>query len=259
MFKGGNMDWFKAGQTLLCVVIAAIAACTATKAFSDPLRLEVAGGQCRYQQTPDGMYVWQHDENHASTFKDNGCGEIGISGKFAGSDYGWAVRYVNLGRAHTRAITAGCPNDDCTDRDTTKDVHRPECLTNFNDDNCEYQWNGDGGIKGINFSASMRLAQVGPIRVEGELGLLLYQMKWNIQVFPMGCSDGDCPWRMTANQQTGYYLSPMGGIVGRVALTKNSSVFAGTRVYMRTSQHIPISSGVTGYSQTWMAGIQTSF
>lgn len=225
---------------------------------ADGLRFEMAGGQCHYQQTPGGDYRWRYDANHQNQYTDFGCGEIGIAGDL-NSRFGWAIRYTNLGRAHTRGITSTCPGDDCHLRDAAVSDTRPDCADHFNENNCEYQWNGDGGIKGINFSVNTEIAKVGPVKLEAELGVLLYQMKWNIQVFPMGCSDGDCPWRMTANQQTGYYLSPMGGIVGRVALTKNSSVFAGTRVYMRTSQHIPISSGVTGYSQTWMTGVQTSF
>lgn len=224
----------------------------------DTLRFEVAGGQCRYQQAPEGLYQWRYDETHQSQYKDNGCGEIGIAGDI-NSRFGWAVRYTNLGRAHTRGITATCPNDDCNLRDASVSAARPECADHFNEQNCEYQWNGDGGIKGINFSVNTEIARIGKVSLEGELGVLLYQMKWNIQVFPMGCSDGDCPWRETANQQTGYYLSPMGGLVARFALTKNASLFAGSRLYMRTSQHIPISSGVTGYSQTWVAGVQTSF
>lgn len=252
------MDWFKAGQTLLCAVFAAIAACTAAKALADAgLRFEMAGGQCRYERSPDGMW-WQKDQENASQYKDNGCGEIGIAGKL-NPTYGWSLRYVNLGRAHTRALAVTCPNDDCALRNNSLDFRRPECLNSFNGDNCQYQWNGDGGIKGLNFALSTEMVKLGRVSVEGEIGVLLYQMKWNEQVFPLGCDDGACPWRVTVDQKTGYYLSPMGGLTAKLALTPNSSLFMGTRLYLRTSQHVPIASGVQGYVQCWMAGIQTSF
>lgn len=245
------------GAAMLGLALAGALFAGGVKASIPDIKFEVAGGQCRYQKAPDGLYQW-HDQEHPSLFKDNGCGEIGIAGNLNPA-YGWSLRYVNLGRAHTRGITATCPGDNCNNRDATLNPRRPDCATSFNEQNCEYQWNGDGGIKGINFAVNHELFKLGPVHFDGELGVLLYQMKWNIQVFPMDCSDGDCAWRETVNQKTGYFLSPMGGLTARIPITDRASLFAGTRIYLRTSQHLPISSGVQGYLQCWIAGIQTSF
>lgn len=230
-----------------------------TKALNQPreVRLELGLGQARYGQSPDGMW-WQSDHQNQSVYKHNGAIDAGVAVSLNPA-WSFNVRYVNFGQAHTRALAVTCPGDDCTKRDMTKDLRRAECGRGFAE-NCLYQWNGDGGDNpGLNFSLSVRALSFERLSIEPELGLFIYRMHWNEQVYPLGCTDGACPWRVTVDQKTGYYVSPMGGLIARVALTKDLSAFAGTRYYLRTSQHVPISAGISGPVQMWLAGLAWSF
>lgn len=230
-----------------------------TKALNQPheVRVEIASGQARYGQSPDNMW-WQSGHENQSVYKHNGTIDAGI-GVSINPTWSVNLRYVNFGLAHTRALAITCPNDDCTKRDLTKDTRRAECGQGFAE-NCLYQWNGDGGDNpGLNFSISARALRLGQLSIEPEIGLFLYRMHWNEQVYPLGCTDNTCPWRVTVEQKTGYYLSPMGGLMARLAITKELSLVAGTRYYLRTSQHVPISAGISGPVQTWLAGVAINF
>ena len=221
----------------------------------DGLRAEFSLGECRYQKSPNGMW-WDQDHENASHYRDNGCGTLGLAGKFPErwdmlKDYGWALRYVNLGRVHTRALARTLPNDDPANRRNV-DVRRAECYPAINFDNCLYQWHGDGGVKGLSASLTTELKKFGPVRLDAELGALLYQIKWNEQVYPLGCSDPNCPWKESNNyQKSTYYLSPMLGLALRYPLTERVSISFGSRVYLRTTQHMPVSPGFSNYIQTW--------
>lgn len=231
----------------------------AQKSETPALKLDLAYGQCRYGKSPDGMW-WQSDQENHSIYKDN-CGEIGVSRKFASYPaFGWSVRYITLGRAHTRAIARTSMNDDYRNIDRTKDGRRAECQPRFNDDNCDYLWSGDGGASpGLNFALNADFAKLGAVTFEGEIGAYFYRMKWSEQIFPMGCHDGGCPWRNTVEQKTGYYISPMAGLTAKFPIWDRLSGFVATRYYFRTSQHVPISAGVSGPVQTWLVGLSVSF
>lgn len=216
------------------------------------VRVDVAAGQGRYQASPAGQW-WQPDQNNQNRYKDNQSVEMGLSGKI-NPTFGWAVRYVNLGRAHTRATAVTTPSDS-GQRDKSKDPSRSECKQAFNEDNCLYHWSGDGGSSpGINLSGTAQLLTLGRLSFEGELGAYLYKMKWSEQVCPVDCQTNDA-WRVTVEQKTGYYISPMGGLTARLSITKDISVFVATRLYTRTSQHVPISAGISGPAQTWLGGV----
>lgn len=241
---------------LLCVSALAYSG-EGLKVPESDLRLEVAFGQCRFQKSPDGMW-WQKDQENNSRYKDNGCGEFGIRGTL-NPVFGWSLRYVNLGRAHTNSRAVTCPADNCANRDPKKDFQRADCMPKFNEDNCRYQWLGDGGIKGIAFALNAELFAYGRFSLEGEAGAMLYQLKWNAQIYPLGCHDGACPWRETVDQKTNYALTPLAGLALRYRLTEHSSIFLKSDIYFRTQQHLPISAGIGGYAQTWLAGMSMSF
>lgn len=222
------------------------------------LEYSAAAGQGRFGKSPDGMW-WQSDHDNPSRYKDNRSFELGVAGRITGS-YGWSIRYVSLGRAHTRAMARTSVGDDAKNIDRSKDGRRAACQSGFNEDNCEYQWSGDGGpTPGLNFAIDYELVKIGRFSLEPEVGAYVYRMKWSEQVFPMDCTDTACPWRVTVEQKTGYYVSPMAGLTARFSLARNASVFVATRYYLRTSQHVPISAGISGPAQTWLAGITTSF
>lgn len=214
------------------------------------LKFELGVGQCRFGPSPDGMW-WQKDQEHSNRYKTNGCIEWGVAGK-VNPLFGWSLRWVDLGQAHTNALAIACANDDCSKTDRTQ-IRRAECSAGIKGD-CLYQWKGAGGIKGVNFALSMEMLRHGHLSLEGELGVLVYRMRWSEQIYPMGCDGASCPWRYEVEQKTGYYASPEVSLIARYKY-----LWAGTRYYTRTSQHVPISAGISGPAQTWMAGVQVPF
>lgn len=249
---------FLSFKNLLIGVACLLAVCVATNSMAESLHFDAAFGQCRYQKSPDGMW-WQSDQENISRYKDNGCWQLGVSGPLT-PRFSWTARYVNLGGIQTYSLAVTCPSDDCSNRDKSKDFQRAECNPKFLDDNCRYQWLGQGRIRGLSFGLGAELLRAGPLGVEAEAGILIYQLQYDAQIYPMGCTDGSCPWRERINQKDGPYVSPMFGGTLRLHLNgSNSSVFVTTQIFTRTSQHTPITAGYSGYVQTWLAGIRTSF
>lgn len=264
-----SKGWLKPRPTLLEKIVDALLLLAAgavlaglclaffsAEVMADELKVNAAVGQGVYQPSPPGMW-WQPDQNNQNVYRDNNSFELGVSGKLNHA-FGWSVRYVNLGRAHTRATAITTPNDS-GQRDLSKDTTRADCKQAFSEDNCLYHWSGDGGSSpGINISFSAEILKLGALSLEGELGAYLYRMKWSEQVCPSDCQTNEA-WRVTIEQKTGYYISPMAGLTASVQVLKDVSVFVASRLYMRTSQHMPISAGVAGPAQTWLTGISVSF
>lgn len=248
-----------AGAAMLGLILAltVFAAKAEGLKLHDALRFDAAMGQCRYQSSPDGMW-YQKDQEHHNSYKDM-CGELGISGKL-NPVYGWSIRYVNLGMVHTNAYAVTCPADECDKRTAGLDPKRAECDPVYNDDSCKYRFLGGGGIKGFNFAISAEVARIKKFSLEAEAGVLLYQLRWAAQVYPLSCYDSPCQWKAGgADQKAGPFLSPMVGLTARYDLTETASVFVATRFYLRTSQHTPVSPGFSGYIQTWLAGVSFGF
>lgn len=222
-------------------------------AQADPnFKAEYAAGQCRYQKSPDGMW-WQHDHENASRYKDNDCSEIGLGWKL-NERYGMSLRWVNLGHITTSARANDCDDSGCAIADKSL-MFRPECATQ-DQPNCVKLWTGGGGIHGINLSVNTELARVGQVSLDGEVGVLVYEMYWVTVVTPIQCVNRDaCAWRRaTDTQASGLYMSPMGALTLRW-----KDFFIASRIYTRTTEHTSISPGFSGYVQTWMAGVQIKF
>ena len=242
--------WFLAG------LLVAIGITSYSQPESD-LRMKVGFGECRFGKSPDGMW-WQSDHENASQYKDH-CGEIGISGKL-NPVFGWNLRYVNLGMARTRALAVTFPDDDGSKRDPSKDIHRAECQSAMNGDNCLYKWDGAGTPgKGLAFTIDREFLTWGPVKAFAEVGAFIYHLSWSEVVHRTDCHDGDCPGRVTVDQRSGYYLSPVVGGEIQFALTKRSSLYAAMRFYLRTTQHTPVTAGVSGPVEQTSFGLITSF
>ena len=217
--------------------------------------LEVAGGQCRYGSSPDGMW-WQSDQEHSNRYKTNGCMQFG------GALYlnpAWAVtaRAINLGHAGLNALAVACPGDDCSKSNPALDKQRAACAGKFTED-CLYRWKGAGDIKGVLFGFRAKALSAADFSVEPELGVFVYRARWSAQVYPLTCSSGadnaTCPWRIEAEQKSGYYVSPEAGLMLRYKY-----LFAGTQYFFRTTQHTNITAGIGGPAQTWIAGVTVNF
>lgn len=218
------------------------------------LKFETAAGQCRFEKSPDGMW-WQSDHENDSRYKNNRCGEVGVSMKFAPAPaIGWSARYVTLGDAETNALAVSCPGDDCAGVDHhSAALLRPECAQAFAA-NCLYHWRTVNTIKGFNFALNGEILRHGPFAAELEAGAFVYYLKSYAEVHSPGCNDGACPWRVEIQQYSGWLVSPMVG-----ATLRAGPFFVASRYYFRTSQHSPVTAGIAGGAQTWLIGIQTSF
>lgn len=217
------------------------------------LKFAIAVGECRFEKSPDGMW-WQSDHENYSRYKNNRCGEIEVARKFDQAPaLGWSIRYVTLGTAETNALASACPGDDCSKADRTIDQYRAECDKSFQA-NCVYHWRTVNQIKGLNFALNLEVARKGIFAAELEGGVFAYFLKSYGEVTSTRCRDDNCPWRESIVQQSGLLLSPMVGMTLR-----GGPFFVATRYYFRTSQHSPITAGISGGVQTWLVGVQTSF
>lgn len=254
------MSAFRQPALYLGILIGFVIGCSPWSRSEEPRRvglsLEIYVGQCRYGEPPDGM-MWQREQEHANSFKDDRCGKLGIAGRLNPA-YTWALRYVNLGRVRMDSLAVTCPEDDCTKVPAGVDTRRAECSKSQHD-NCLTRWKSGGGIKGVELVIGTELARLGLFSLEGTLGLFAYQIKYQAQIYPLDCLDQACAWRGKIDQKTGYYLTPAVGLGVRYPLTERTSVSFGTDYYLRTSQHVPISAGMSGPAQTWQAGLRMEF
>lgn len=208
--------------------------------------LEVAGGQCRFGASPDGMW-WVSDMHHSNRYKTNGCLQGGIAMNLNPS---WEVsaRWVNLGNATIDSQAVSCPDDDCSKSDPAVDKRRADCDKGPAVD-CLQRVSGSWNIRGALFATSIEAFRMGDVEVRPEIGLFLYRIKGSIRIMPVGCDESACPWHADIKQQTGYYASPEIGLMLRYKY-----VFAGTQYFFRTTQHTPFSTGIGGPAQTWIVG-----
>lgn len=225
-------------------------------AQADPnFKAEFAAGQCRAQKSPDGMWHQMYSEGleNASKYKDNNCAEIGLAWDLT-PRYGMSVRWVNLGHYSTSARAITCPEDDCKLADRSA-LFRPECAQK-DLQNCVALWNGGGGIHGINLAVNTELARLGPLSLDGELGVFVYEMFWSEQVYPITCGGdhSNCAFKRDDVHESGLYMSPMGSLTLRW-----KGFFLASRIYARTTEHTNMSPGYSGYVQTWLAGVQIKF
>ncbi len=241
-------------QILALLVLSILASSASAK--DDGIRLQGAVGDCRFTGSPDGQW-WQRDHEHSNDFKEH-CGEIGISVPVA---YGFRAhaRFVTLGRAHTRAFAQTYPDDNKSRADLTLDPRRAECQPQFTS-NCEYYWTGDGGpTPGFVLGFSHDLFSVGVVRFEGEAGAFIHQLKWNNQVYPLGCAENDCPWRIAINQKSGYQVAPMVGLTSYIGIARGIDLYVAFREYLRIGEHVNVTAGIKGPVEQWLAGVQLTF
>lgn len=250
-------------KTVFAAVLLSILASNTFAVEEHRLRAEVAYGQGRFERSPPGMW-WQPDHDNPSQYKDNQSWEAGLSYSLT-PIFGVSARLVHIGWAHTRARATTCPLDDCANRDRSLDSRRQDCPLAFSDNNCMYEWDGDGGINhGINLALTAELLKVWRLSFEAEGGVLLYRVNWSEQVHNIGCSGTECPWRMDVDQRSDFFLSPMVGATLRAdrcfgLLPAGWGCSAGTRYYFRTTQHTPVTAGIAGPAQTWLIGMQKTF
>lgn len=208
-----------------------------------PFRVDLGIGSCKHTER-DSVF-WQEDNPHSNNFTPK-CGELGLSGDL-NPKFGWALRRVWLGYVHTRALAQTFPNDDRANAIST-DVQRAECQQ-LNGDNCMYQWNGDGQINGFSAVLSMNLYTSGRFRIDPEVGGFLYHMDWREQLYPVGKSDG--PSRLLEiNQKSGWFISPQVGVTVR-----SGNLYAGYRLFLRTSEHTPMTAPYKGPVHQLVIGI----
>jgi hypothetical protein len=247
----------------LVLVFAALLALAqlASAATLDGLRVEGGVGDCRFSPSPPGQW-WQPDHEHSNDYKDH-CGEIGASLPVAsvfGRELRLGARYVTLGRAHTRAIARTFDNDDAKLADASLDPQREECHKQIAKD-CDLWWTGDGGAKGLEFALTYELLSRGPFRLEGEAGAYVHQIKWNNQVYPLGCPDTSCAYRVTVNQKSDYQISPVVGLRLFFELSREDKLdlFVGFQEFLRIGEHTPVTAGVKGPVEKWTFGIAKTF
>lgn len=225
-------------------------------AGQDGIRLQAAVGDCRLTGSPPGQW-WQPDHEHSNDFKDH-CGEIAISAPVA---YGFRAhaKFVTLGRAHTRALAQTFPEDSRALADLTLDPNRRECADRFSN-NCIYQWTGDGGpTPGVVLGFSRELFRLGRLSVEPELGVFIHKIKWNNQVYPLGCPESECAWRIEVNQRSGYQFAPVVGVTATFEIVPKLDLYVAFREYFRIGEHVNVTAGIKGPVEQWLAGVQLTF
>lgn len=210
---------------------------------SRPFRIDLGYGSCKHTER-DGVF-WQEENPHSNNFTPK-CGELGISGDLNPA-YGWALRRVWLGYVKTRALADTFPKDDRAEF-IASEVQRAECATVLAG-NCKYQWNGDGMIDGFSAVLSFRLYQNGRFRIDPEAGAFVYHMDWRQQLYPMGKSDGPSRF-LEINQKSGWFVSPQIGVTTRYGL-----LYAGYRLFFRTSEHTPMTAPYKGPVHQLVAGV----
>jgi hypothetical protein len=229
---------------------------TSAIAGQDGIRLQAGFGDCRFTGSPPGQW-WQPDHDHSNDFKDH-CGEARVSVPVA---YGFRAYagMVTLGRAHTRAIAQTYPADNKALADLTLDPNRAECAEQFRN-NCNYYWTGDGGpTPGFALGFSRELFRFGRLSVEPEVGVFIHQLKWNNQVYPLGCPDTECGWRITINQKSGYQFAPVIGVTATFEIMRKLDLYVAFREYLRIGEHVNVTAGVKGPVEQWLAGVQLTF
>lgn len=239
-------------------IFALLLSITAASAIAgqDGIRLQAAGGDCRLTSSPPGQW-WQPDHDHSNDFKDH-CGEVRITAPVA---YGFRAYagIVTLGRAHTRAFAQTYPDDNKALANLSADPRRQECADKFSND-CLYYWTGDGGpTPGLVLGFSRQLFKAGRLSVEPELGVFIHQMKWNNQVYPLGCPESECAWRITINQRSGYQFAPVVGVTALFEVAPKLDLYVAFREYLRIGEHVEVTAGIKGPVEQWLAGVQLTF
>ena len=230
-------------------------------AHAAELTLEAGLGRCAFTGSPPGQW-WQPEHEHSNALKDD-CGEIGVAWPVSvfGAELKLHGRYVSLGRAHTRALARTFAGDDASRANLNADIRRPECNPAFEMD-CLYFWTGDGGPKpGFVLSVSHELLRFGRLRLDGEVGAFIHRLSWNNQVYPLDCADTQCSWRITIDQKSGWQVAPMIGATALFELSRADKLdlYVGFRRYYRIGEHVPVTAGIKGPADQWVAGLQKTF
>lgn len=174
--------------------------------------LEAGYGACNAQPPHEGTWV-QGDLPHTMHLTD-GCGELGLSFGTPMRDVYIKTRYVSLGQYSINSISNADDNDDASRRGlVSADPRRAECAGGYYAD-CHYQFNGSGGAKGFVFAIAAEPFQIGPVKLGGEMGLLLYKARWRETIRPIDCPGNQC-WEMQIDQRTGWQRAPEFGLTAR--------------------------------------------
>lgn len=213
----------------------------------DVLRFDVGIGLCRFRDR-EGVF-WQPYHPTQLDIRST-CGELGLSGDFNDA-FGWFLRYVPFGRQYITSYAQSLPDDDEGKADRRAEVlHRAECHGGPNPENCQYHWSGGGNMNGIALGFSRNLYRSGKLRIDNELGLLFYRLKWITAVHPFGCED-DCTWRMRIEQRSDQIEhSPMLGFTARYG-----DVYAGWRVYLQSSNRTNVTAPYAGPVHQFLVGV----
>lgn len=254
--KGRGIGLWLAGAAVLVVVLA-LADCSAhaqgaskpmdLERQEDALRFDLGVGLCRFRDR-EGVF-WQPYHAHQLDIRST-CGELGLSGDFS-RKFGWFLRYVPFGRQYISSEAQSLPDDDEARADRSyATLHRAECHGYPNPENCQYRWNGGGNMNGIALGFSRNLHRSGKFRLDNELGLLFYRLKWITAVHPYGCAD-NCAWRQRIEQWSDTIeTTPMLGLTVRYG-----DIYAGWRVYLQTSNRTNVTTPYAGPAHQFLIGV----
>lgn len=220
------------------------------------ITLDLGVGECRYTPAPNGQ--WYQDEFPNSKRTKDNCQSLGFSVQ-AFQSWTFGLHYASLGSVAIAAQAVTCPNDDCDHtRDFSKDFHRPDCKSNFNADNCAYEWVSGGNAKGALASAAWRAFNIGALGFDLRGGLYFHQLKYAAVVENLDCRDmPDCR-RATITQRKHFAVRPVLGVGakyspellrgGFVALTWDRFLGIGDRIDHMTAGF----KGPTDRTMVWM-------
>lgn len=236
----------KQATLFLCGLLAGlIVAVAGSNHAQSRLSLDAGYSDCRATPAPDGQWV-QLDQPHDGSRYKAGCGTAGLSFKVNDS-WTLGVHYVSLGRVETHAFAVTMPGDDLLYRNASLDSRRAECQPAFNENNCAYSWDTGSFTRGVNFSASRKLLNIGDVRIEGKGGLYVHKLSNHAVVTPIGCRDS-CAWQINIDQSA-ERVSPMWGAVARWKY-----FYASWEFYERIGEHTPVTANIKGRTEVKTIG-----
>jgi len=207
--------------------------------------LDLGYSDCRFTPAPDGQW-YQKDQDHSSRYK-AGCGTAGFSFDLTP---GWTVgiHYVQLGRTRVDALAIAFPGDDRAKFDASTVPTRAECDRTWHD-GCTYQWRSSSFTRGVNFSTSFRMFELGSVRFDAKVGAYAYKITQSSVVEPLNCRD-DCAWRGVM-EQNGKGLSPTWGGVVRWKF-----LYASWERYETVGDHMPVVANFKGPVEVKTIGVR---